>query len=70
MPNRKIGCDFMNMIRTNITLYERVDYNDTYSTIGFHNKEIFLILQNINSIRGYVGIDIDRGRFPFRVRMI
>ena len=70
MPNRKFGCDFINMIRTNITLYERVDYNDTYSTKGFYNKEIVLILKNINFIRGYIGIDIDRGRFPFRVRMI
>ncbi len=58
------------MIRTNIILYERVDYIDNYTTKGFHNKEIILRLKIINFIRGYVGIDIDRGRFPFRVRMI
>ena len=60
----------MNMIRTNITLYERVDYNDTYSTKGFHNNEIVSILKNINVISWYIGIDIDRGRFPFRVKLI
>lgn len=70
MPNRKIGCDFMTMIRTNIMLYDRVDYNDIYSTKGFHNKKIVSILKNINIISWYIGIDIDRGRFPFRVRMI
>lgn len=58
------------MIRTNIMLYDRVDYNDIYSTKGFHNNEIVLILKNINVISWYIGIDIDRGRFPFRVRMI